>query len=152
MKLITLALILITLSTISMGYVMPEDYLGVKIKFYDNTSREQCYDLFESIPSRYYEGLHYISVHQYKRGDNAAGLYFWRNGMGLYNGCQDWTLIHELAHHCQAKRGDSLWLGYLHSGHFDECEVEIRNAYNDLRVERIKEEVRRLQDANDKHN
>jgi len=148
MKIITLCLILITLSTLSFGYVKPEEYEGVKIKFYDNTTKEQCYDLFKLIPSRYYEGLNYIKVHNYKRGDDALGLYFWRNGIGLYNGCKDWVLIHELAHHCQGRRGDSLWQGYKHSGHFDECEVEIRAAYDNLRIEQHKEEARRLQNDN----
>jgi len=132
--------LLITLIVSTTAYVPIESHYGVKIKFYDTRLRDSCLANIAQIQPEYLEGVNYIRVYQRGLNKRYSGLY-WRFGrnIDLFDSCSMETLIHELAHHCQYKRGDSAWQGSQHIGHFQECEDEIwANPFAKRRLECVK--------------
>lgn len=136
-KPILLLLLVIILSNTILAYVKPEYYEGVQIKFYDEVNKTECYEMFGSVPDEYYEKLNYIKIYDedarrangkyyYASFETIMGLYFLNSGIVLYNGCTRSTFIHELAHHCQIRRGDTFYLALNHIGNFEPCMKEIR--------------------------
>lgn len=111
------------------NYVESEDYNGVIIKFYsDGINETEAYKQMDLINESYFEGVQYIRYHE-ETSRSALGLYWWwSRGIDIYEcnpNCNPAILIHELAHHCQYRRGDFWIHGLKHSGHFQECLEEI---------------------------
>ena len=109
---------------IGYAYVPIEEYKGIRLKFYIDIDKEECYNIIDQIPLEYFEGISYIRIT--KESIRYSGEYYWGSaGINLYGSCSKSVLIHELAHHCQEVRGDYLWQGIQHTEQFKECEDEI---------------------------
>lgn len=130
MKKIIFILLFICLINNSFAYVKPEYYNGVRLKFYnEDIVKENCYHLLDIIPEKYYYDIQYIKI--LPKSNYYGGLYWWQvKGIDLFEECNKEVFIHELAHHCQYKRGDRLYQGKKHIGHFNECEDEIWESLN----------------------
>lgn len=94
------------------------------IKTYGNIDKEKYIEYLNEIPEKYYYDLKYIKIFE----DNPNGIlgYYWiNNGVDIFRDSGEDTLIHELAHHCQIKKGDTLYQAINHIGYFNSCEEEI---------------------------
>ena len=108
------------------AYVQPEPYLNLSLKFY--TPKQNWTEKMDLIPTEYYNGLKYIKF--LPKSNAYCGLYWLYSGIDVYGDCGFNALIHELAHHCQVKRGDNLYDAIKHIGRFKECEDEIWEKQN----------------------
>lgn len=109
---------LIIMAQLTYGYVMPIDYHGVKLKFYsDKINKSEAIGKLDTIPSPYLEGINTIKFFSkpFKRFRLGQYEYVSKN-IRLYGNFTTDTLIHELAHHCQYKKG-----GKGHDSIFYEC-------------------------------
>lgn len=105
-------------------YIKPIEYLDINIKNYTPINISECKQVMDSIDPKYFEGINYIIIQGESR--HYLGLYwYWSKNIYLYNTCDRYVIVHELAHHCQYNRGDSFFTAKKHTGHFDECEDEI---------------------------
>jgi len=138
MKISVLIVLILILCTSIQAYVMPEYYQGIQIKFYDEVNKTECYEMFDTIPSRYFDKMNYIKIYDSEERKANGRYYFtvfetvWAyyhitGGISMFNGCNKATFIHELAHHCQIERKDSAYLAIQHKGQFNECRREIWN-------------------------
>ncbi len=107
------------------SFVPFEEVDGIKYKFYlPDTIKEECFDVFNKIPDVYKEDLKYVKVLPYS--NYYAGVYWYNtHSIDLFNTCDEEIIIHELAHHCQYKKGDSYIKSKHHKGLFYECVKEI---------------------------
>jgi len=126
-KYIVLVLLILTL------YSVPYSYVGMpKIKEYayngfnNDFDFKLCYDNLDRIPEEYLKDVRSIKFFA-KSHPRYEGSYWWYiKSIHIYDNCRLDVLIHELAHHCQHKLGDTFRKhGLPHTGHFDECEDEI---------------------------
>ncbi len=121
---VLLVAILLSSISIAFAYVPIEKYKGINMKFYISIDKEVCYDIIDSIPLEYFDGVSFIRVT--KESIRHGGFYYWGStGIDLYGKCSKNVLIHELAHHCQEEEGDYLWEGIAHTWNFEKCEAEI---------------------------
>lgn len=124
MRKLTPLLLVILFASFSFAYVPIEEYKGIRLKFYIDIDKQECYNIIDQIPLEYFEGISYIRIT--KKSIRHLGVYYWGSaGINLYGECSKSVLINELAHHCQYKKGDYLWEGLYHMGHFNECKREI---------------------------
>ena len=99
------------------------------VKFYnDKINKTSCMEMMKTIPLNYYANVNAIKV--FARGKvHILGQYWWgATNIEIFGGCDQETLIHELAHHCQYMRKDKLWQGYQHAGNFSDCLEEIKSS------------------------
>lgn len=130
MRKMILILIILILIQGSYAYVMPIDYNGVKVKFYDNTANKTAYfEMFDTLPLSYYENLEYIKV--FKQGSHVkyAGYYHvLGRGIDMFSGVDVWVLEHELCHHTNNLDGDNVVLIAKHGGGFNACMARYEKA------------------------
>ena len=136
-----LFLIVISLPVIY-GFVYPVNYRNIYVKNYTQHSLEECFQEMDHISDEYFEGLYYIMFFD-NNPDRVLGRYF-INIITIYDDCSMPVIIHELAHHCQLRRGDNMWEAVHHKGQFSECEVEIWNDYNNNKIKDRQNEVETL--------
>jgi len=111
------------------AYVEPEYYHGIPLKFYSETiNKTDVYNQLDSINKSYLEWVGYIKFFE-DTNSRALGQYWWfTKGIDIFDcdpNCSPYVLPHELAHHCQYRRGDNRFNGLNHNGHFYECLEEI---------------------------
>lgn len=111
-----------------MAYSNPLSYhvYNTSIKFYDDKiNKTECLEMMGNIPMVYYKDMRYIKIY-YSTNGKTVGKYWWLySTIETFDNCDQDTIIHELAHHCQYARGDTDSMGKKHIGHFDECYWEI---------------------------
>jgi hypothetical protein len=123
--LVSVLFIFLLVITEGSAYVPFTNIEGVRFKIYDKSvDIEECREVLSKIDQKYYNDLSYIKILSKSR--NTLGLYWWNSkSINMLGNCEKDVLIHELAHHCQYKKGDKLYNGIGHSGNFNNCEDEI---------------------------
>lgn len=119
-------LTLLLVVTQGSAYVPIEEHNGIKYKFYTETYKDYCFDIMNQISPKYLEGIKLIRI--YAGGINKQYFGTYTPIISIiddFSWCSKDTIIHELAHHCQIKRGDTITQAKNHIGHFNECEEEI---------------------------
>ena len=111
---------LLLVLSIVYGYVTPQDYKGIPIKFYsEHIDKTACMQALESIEPERLKGVSQISIF-YKVSNARRGSYGWNSqNIILYNDCG--SLGHEVAHHCQKMKGDTAQEAVKHRGRWREC-------------------------------
>jgi hypothetical protein len=126
-KTIFLSLALLLSISLVSAYVPIENHNGVRFKVYDHSvNATQCYEIVERIPKEYLTGNLVIRIQREHR--KYLGFYYWGGTLDMYGNCEEGVLIHELAHHRQYIKGDTLYELSTHGGRFEEFESEILNA------------------------
>jgi len=115
-------LLLLSLSSVfTYGYVIPEYYKGVAIKFYDeNTDKQRIYDLIDSVPEEYLEDLVLLKVQKEHSSKKYCGLYQNVGMISIYCYNID-TFLHELAHLRKQSNYHWWWFGEMHDSEW--CEI-----------------------------
>lgn len=113
-------------------------YPKIDIKYYGhitNQSKIAINKVLQIIPDKYFENIHYIKVFEQTNYGGILGLYWWNNGIELYEGNDDImvgdALLHEFSHNCQRIKGDSLYTSVNHLGNFTNCHKEVIKLYED---------------------
>ena len=79
------------------------------------------------VNNTYLKGVKSITFFS-KSNINIGGYYFiGQANIYIFNGCDITILRHELAHHCQANRGDTYAIMMKHAGNFSACLRAIKN-------------------------
>jgi len=145
MKAYLLFLLILLPSTLAL--IEPVEYKGVDIKFYNKEiNQTDCLAKLDAIPVEYFEGLEIIAI--YDKPHHYKGIYQ-INYILLYEGCDQFVIIHELAHHKQYREGKK-WIELLrHRGNFTDYfyEIKAKTEYNNLlklRMEELDEKTKQL--------
>lgn len=94
------------------------------LQYDDSINLDKCKEII-NLTGNYSQGIHRVFIFKKPKG-RIMGEYFWfTEDIYLYRGCAEPDLIHELAHHCQKQRGDSLFTALHHKGDFKKCEQDI---------------------------
>jgi len=99
-------------------------YAQPLLKTYGDVNKEHYQAMLNRFPEKYYYDLKYIKVFEQK-SVLCLGQYWINNGIDIFWDSGEVTLIHELAHHCQIRKGDTLYQAINHEGNFDICEEKI---------------------------
>lgn len=119
-------LLLLLIIPTAEAYIEPVDYHGIMIKFYNEEfETQEFYDMLDSIPLDYREGLRLINVRP-KTFRVMGTYYFGIRMISLYSHDRK-TMIHELAHYHQDLNQELISDMYQHKGNFWKYYEEMSN-------------------------
>ena len=99
-------------------------YHNITISYTDDININTCKSVFDTIPYKYWEGVKALSIRDVKT--RYYGFYFSGSRIIYLNsGCEQYVIIHELAHHRQFVKKESLYNIPIHQGNFSEYDSEI---------------------------
>lgn len=103
---------------------------AVKVNFLSyRIEKQECSSLISSIPEKYLEGISGINIFEIPKTSICGHYFFFSHKINLYCGCDINILIHELAHHKNARNLIPYWRSAAHGIEFYQAYDEIRTEY-----------------------
>jgi len=121
-------LLLLSLSSVfTYGFVRPEEYKGVAIKFYDeSTDKQRIYDILDMIPEEYLEDVVLIKIQKEHSSKKYCGYYQNVGMITIFCYNLD-TFLHELAHLKDMSNHNWWWYGEMHGDNWCNIYKDYRN-------------------------
>jgi len=108
-----------------------DNYKNISTKFFtDQVNKTVCFEQFNFIPFKYWEGISLIRIYPQDVNPLLYGNYYFGKKILVIMGldCDLNVIVHELAHHKQNMMNEPWHQMRYHMGNFDKYEMEIMDS------------------------